>query len=187
VRVQDCLAQGAAGLPGVRIEGSGDIALCMTQALGGSAWPQSGEGVLANGTAFAAYECDLHGAAGAPSTSTSYPACHGGTGGSGLRGATAASSSSAARCSSAEAAPTAATAAAAAAATGRGATEATADPRSTYSAGAQSAPGDWATARSPVLRAGEDSGCARAGSRPTCTGDPATPARAWSRAAPTRW
>lgn len=86
VRVQECLAQGAAGRPGVRIEGSGDVALATTQAFGATAWSLSGAGVLANGTAAAIYDCDLHGAVGAaPLSSWSPPECYGGSGGSAVR------------------------------------------------------------------------------------------------------
>lgn len=84
VRVQDCFAQGAAGMPGVRVEGCGDVALGGTQAFGGVAWPQSGAGVLANGTAIALYGCDAQGAAGAVPAGSQPPYCNGGHGGCAL-------------------------------------------------------------------------------------------------------
>ena len=85
VRLQECFAQGAAGMPGVRVEGSSNVALWMTQGFGGSQWPNSGEGVLANGNAIAVYECDLEGAPGGAPTGQSPPACYGGNGGFALR------------------------------------------------------------------------------------------------------
>lgn len=85
VRIQECIAHGAAGRPGVQVESSGDVALASTQALGGIQWPASGDGVLANGSAIAVCECDLRGGdAGAP-IGYQPPQCSGGAGGSGLR------------------------------------------------------------------------------------------------------
>jgi hypothetical protein len=88
VRVQQCLAQGADGMPGVRVADSRDVALAATQAVGGALWPRSSEAVLADGTSIALYDCDLHGGAGAAPAGHNPPGCYGGSGGSALRGST---------------------------------------------------------------------------------------------------
>ena len=85
VRVQACLAQGAAGFPGVRVQGSGDVAVSSSQAFGGVGWEFSGSGIVADGTAIAIYGCALIGADGAPPWSYTPPGCRGGSAGSGVR------------------------------------------------------------------------------------------------------
>ncbi|MBK7645562.1 MAG: hypothetical protein IPJ19_21435 [Planctomycetes bacterium] len=87
VRVQECIAQGAAGKPGVRVEEAEDVALAGVHSFGGSAWPNSGEGLVANGHAIAIYECDLHGGPAAVPLWSNYPACIGGNGGCAVRSA----------------------------------------------------------------------------------------------------
>jgi hypothetical protein len=85
VRVQQCVAQGAPGKPGVQVENSSDLALSDTQAWGGVEWEFSGAGVLANGTAIALYDCDLHGGVGHVPVGGQPPWCHGGGGGTALQ------------------------------------------------------------------------------------------------------
>lgn len=85
VRVQDCLAQGAAGMPGVRVEGAAEVGLSSSQAIGGVGWEFSGPGIVAEGDAIAVYACDAIGADGAPPWSYTPPGCRGGTAGSGIK------------------------------------------------------------------------------------------------------
>jgi hypothetical protein len=82
--VQDCFAQGAAGESGLRIDGSADVAINFTQALGVT----SGSGLRADGSALALYHCDVEGGDGNPAMGDYPPQCSGGTGGEGVGSAT---------------------------------------------------------------------------------------------------